>query len=103
MPLEAIKAAGAKMFLNKQFGDFGEVLNIDIDPKAREAMLIVQLKGEADKVRLDVCYSLEKEAFVLERFRCEREWVEVVLNRYIAGKRLDVRSSLTQSILKFIL
>lgn len=103
MPLEAIKSASAKMFLNKQFGDLGEVINVDIDQKAREAILTIILKGETEKTRLDVCYALEKDAFVLERFRCEREWIEAALNRYVAGKRMDIRNSLTQTILKFIL
>lgn len=103
MPLDAIKSMGAKMFLNKQLGEFGEVVDIDIDPKVRMASLLVVLKGELEKIRLDVGYALEKDAFVLERFRCEREWIELVLNRFLAGKRFDISGSVAQTVIKYVL
>lgn len=103
MPLDAIKSMGAKMFLNKQLGEFGEVMDIDIDQKTRVASLLVTLKGEPERVRLDVGYCLEKDAFVLEHFRCEREWIENVLNRFVAGKRFDITGSVAQTIMKYVL
>lgn len=103
MPLDAIKSMGAKMFLNKQLGEFGEVVDIDIDPKTRVASLLVVLKGELEKTRLGVDYALEKDAFVLERFRCEREWIEIALNRFLAGKRFDITGSVAQTVIKHVL
>jgi hypothetical protein len=65
--------------------------------------MLVALKGELGKVRLTVDYLLEKDAFVLQSFQCEREWVQIVLNRFVAGKRFDISSSVTQTVMKYIL
>ncbi|MDP2226500.1 MAG: hypothetical protein Q8J78_03375 [Moraxellaceae bacterium] len=103
MPLDAIRSIGAKMFLNKYFEDFGEVIDVDIDPKANTAVMKVALKGEPAPVRLDVDYRVEPDAFVVVHFRCEREWIANALNRFLGGKRFDISSSMTQAALNFLL
>lgn len=103
MPIEAITMMGARMFLNKQFGDLGEVVDVSIDKKAHKACLLIALKGELNKLQLHVSYALEKDAFVIESFECEREWIAAALNRYVGGKRFDISSSVTQTILKYVL
>lgn len=103
MPLDAIRSLGAKMLLNKYFEDFGEVTEVDIDPSTSLASLLILLKGEGQRVRLDVGYRLEEDAFVLVHFRCERQWIENALNRFLAEKRFDIGSSFSQTMLKFVL
>lgn len=103
MPLDAIRSLGAKMFINKYFEDFGEVIRIDIDPKANMATMQVALLGEAAPVQLDVEYRVEPDAFVVVHFRCEREWIGNALNRFLGGKRFDIRSSVTQAVLNLLL
>lgn len=103
MPLDTIRSLGAKMFLNKQFAYLGEVVDVEIDPRLDSAVLLVALKGEAERVRLEVSYRVDPESLVLEHFRCEREWIEVTLNRFFAGKRFDIGDGLVQTLVKHLL
>lgn len=103
MPLDAIRSMGAKMYLNKYFEDFGEVIEVEVEPKSNMATMLVQLKGEAVPLWLKVDYRVEPDAFVVVHFRCEREWIGNALNRFLGGKRFDISSSLTQTVLNLLL
>lgn len=93
----------ARKFLNKYFEDLGEVSDIDIDPKADLLTLQARLKGELQPIWLEARYRLEDDTLIMESFRCEREWIEVTLNRYLAGHRFNINDSMMQTILKFLL
>lgn len=99
MPLNAIRSVGARMFLNKYVEDLGEVTDIRIDPKANLAVLQVSLKGESQPLRLEVDYRMEPEHFVTVQFRCEREWIQNALNRFLAGHRFEIDSGVAQTLL----
>lgn len=103
MPLDTIRSLGARMFLNKYFEDVGEVVEASFEPRENKASLLVALHGEAEQVWLELDYRLEREHFVLAHFRCERKWMENLLNRYVAGLRLEVDNSFAQSVLGFLL
>lgn len=103
MPLNAIRSIGARMFLNKYFADVGEVVEASFVPSENKALLLVALHGEPERVWLELDYRLEREHFVLVHFRCQRPWMESLLNRYVAGLRLEVDSSFAQSVLGFLL
>lgn len=103
MPLDAIRSMGAKMYLNKYFEDFGEVIEVEVEPKSNMATMLVQLKGEAAPLWLKVDYRVEPDAFVVVHFRCEREWIGNALNRFLGGKRFDISSGLTQTVLNLLL
>lgn len=103
MPLDAIRSLAARMFLNKYFEDFGEVTDVDIDPKANKATIHVALLGEAAPVRIELDYRVEPDAFVVVHFLCERQWIGNALNRFLAGKRFDISSSVTQTALNILL
>ncbi|MDO8267536.1 MAG: hypothetical protein Q7T32_06840 [Moraxellaceae bacterium] len=103
MPLDAIRSLGAKMYLNKYFEDFGEVIEVEVEPKSNMATMLVQLKGEAAPLWLKVDYRVEPDAFVVVHFRCEREWVGNALNRFLGGKRFDISSGFTQTVLNLLL
>lgn len=103
MPLNAIRTVGARMFLNKYFEDFGEITDVSIDPKANLAVLQVMLHGEMAPLRLEVDYRMESEHFVTVHFRCERQWLEVALNRFLAGHRFEIDSGVAQTVLGLLL
>lgn len=103
MPINALRAAGARLFLNKYFEDIGEVVDVRIDARANLAELLVQLRGEGAPVRLEVDYRVESEHFVTVHFRCEREWIATLLNRFLAGHRFDVDNSVVQVLLGILL
>lgn len=102
-PLDTLRSLGAKMFLNKYFEDFGEVTQVDIDPRANQAVLWAALHGEPAPVRLEVGYRVEQEALVVVHFRCEREWIASALNRFLAGKRFDIGNGFAQAALGILL
>lgn len=103
MPLNAIRTVGARMLLNKYFEDFGEVTDIRIDPRANLAELMVALKGEEAPVRLDVNYRVVPGYFVTVHFRCEREWIANLLNRFLAGRHFEIDSGVAQVLLDILL
>lgn len=103
MPLNTIRSVGARMFLNKYFEDFGEITDVSIDPKANLAVLQVLLHGEMAPLRLEVDYRVEPEHFVTIQFRCERQWIEVALNRFLAGHRFEIDNSVAQTLLGILL
>lgn len=103
MPLNAIRTVGARMLLNKYFEDFGEVTEVSINPKANLAVLLVQLKGEAAPLRLEVDYRVDPEHFVTVRFRSEREWITNALNRFLANHRFEIDSGIAQTLLGILL
>jgi hypothetical protein len=103
MPLNTLRTVGARLFLNKLFEDFGEISDVQIDPKANIAVLQVMLRGESAPLRMEVDYRVESEHFVTAHFRCEREWIAAVLNRFLAGHRFEVDSGLAQTLLGLLL
>lgn len=103
MPLNALRSAGARLFLNKYFEDFGEVTDISIDPRANLAVLLVKLRGESTPLRLEVDYRVEPEHFVTVHFRCEREWITNALNRFLANHRFEIDNSVAQALLGMLL
>lgn len=102
MPLDAIRSLSVKMFLNKYFEDFGEVLDVEVEPKTNSATMQVALKGEPVSLWLQVDYRVEPDAFVVVHFRCEREWIGNALNRFLGGKRFDIDNSITQTALNLL-
>lgn len=90
------------MFLNKYFEDFGEVVSVEVEPKSNQAVLQVALKGEPAPVWLEVDYRVEPDALVVVYFRCEREWIANVLNRFLGGKRFDLDNSMVQAVVNLL-
>lgn len=103
MPFSLLRSVGGRVFLNKLFDGFGEVLDVSIDPKTNMANLLVMLRGESAPLRLEVEYRVEPEHFVTVYFRCEREWIATLLNRFLAGHRFEVDNSVAQALLGMLL
>lgn len=103
MVLDALREAGLKMLLNKYFEDIGVIEEVDVDVKQDHVSALILPKGEDNRVRLELDYRLEPDAFVLEHFSCEREWIQAVLNRYVAGLRIGIENPVVQSLLKRLL
>lgn len=103
MPLDTLRAVGARLLLNKYFEGIGEVSSIEIDDEADIAVLQIIPKDEMYQVRLEVNYRVDPDAFVLVSFACDREWIATVLNRYAGGLRIDIENSRVQSLLKNLL
>lgn len=103
MNLENVKATGVKMAINQYFSDIGEVSELDIDPDANHVLGYLWLKGEPNQTRLEIDYRMESENLVLEKFQCDRTWVENLLNRYVAGMHIKLNNSMVQGVVKNLL
>lgn len=103
MVLDSLREAGVKLLLNKYFEDIGVIDEVDINAKLDHATLLISPKGEMQRVRLELSYRVDDDAFVLEHFSCERVWIENVLNRYVAGLRIGIENTHIQALLKHLL
>lgn len=102
MTLDAIKEAGVKLAANQYLANIGEINAIDIERDAGRISLQARLKGETAPVHLEVDYHLDPEELVLERFHCDREWIEQALNRFVAGKRIGIHNDAVEAALNLL-
>ncbi|MCD6060225.1 MAG: hypothetical protein K0R03_1218 [Moraxellaceae bacterium] len=102
MALDAIKEAGVKLAANRYLADIGEIKTIDIEKEAGKISLQADLRGEPGLVQLEVDYHLDPEELVLERFHCDREWIEEALNRWVAGKRIGIHNDAVEAALNLL-
>jgi len=81
-----------KGFVNDKFGMYGEVQDLTVDSKNNKLIAQVLLKGERERVTATIDrYELEQEGeehyIVLKRLSSSREWLSLLLNRYLKDKR----------------
>jgi hypothetical protein len=96
-------AAAAKVLINRKIANFGEVTELRLDNQRKTAGLELQLKGEALPISLEIgSYELSAEGnqdFVsLWELRSSREWITIVLNEYIVGKKFPVPPSVRAAL-----
>lgn len=85
-------ALALKSFLNERLKEYGEALECQVDTKACRLAVRALLKGESEPVNVAVEeYALDKEGddryITLKRFSCSKEWVSMLLNKIMVGKR----------------
>jgi len=83
--------AGAKSYLNQKIQKFGNVKELQIDPGQRVIAIEAELKGEVSPIQIRVGnYELsgsgDASFITLHRFEASREWLQTVLNDYVAGR-----------------
>lgn len=94
-------AAWIKTFVNERFGEYGEVQQCEVDTANNKVVMKALLKGESQLVtaaieRYDVVEDGGERYLVLKRFSASREWLSLVLNKYLGGKRYRVPSALSR-------
>jgi hypothetical protein len=84
-------SAAIKSWLARELADYGEVLDFKINSRDRSAELNILLKGERDKLTVNVdeyeVVSADKDYIVVKRARASREWVNAVLRKFVIGRR----------------
>ena len=103
--LRAIKdgaiAMSLKALVNDKFGQYGDITDCSIDTKSNKVVVQALLKGERDRVTINLDkYEIEQEGaesyIVLKRFSASREWVALVLNKFLMGKRYKLPAAVTK-------
>jgi len=90
-----------KSFVNDKFGQYGEVQDCSIDSKNNKLIAQVLLKGERERVTASIDrYEIEQEGedsyIVLKRFSSSREWLALLLNRFLKDKRYKLPPAVTK-------
>lgn len=103
MVMDSLKQAGVKMALNRYLEDFGEIRQIDINPEAEHITIEASLKGDVQSLHLELDYHLKAEALELCQFHCDRAWIENALNRYAAGRTINIHNGAVEGVLTMLL
>jgi hypothetical protein len=87
-------ALGLRAYVNEKFGEYGEVIDCQVDTAASS---LTVLKGERDTVSATLeRYELQREGeqlfIVLRNFSSSREWLTLLLNKLLSGKRYPLPS-----------
>ena len=102
--IKAMKMAGIKQVANKYLEGIGQVRDIDIDQASKKIALILELDGEDVFVQVIADgYHLGKEGITFHKFNCDKPWMETLLNRFLANRRIDVPEGLAYVAMKSVL
>jgi hypothetical protein len=90
-------ALGLRAYVNEKFGEYGEVIDCQVDTAASSLTVHARLKGERDTVSATLeRYELQREGeqlfIVLRNFSSSREWLTLLLNKLLSGKRYPLPS-----------
>jgi hypothetical protein len=99
-------SAAIQRWLSRELADYGEVLDFQINSRERSAELHVLLKGEREKLAVQIdeyeIISADKDYIVVKRARASREWVNAVLRNLVIGKRQQIPPQYS-SLVKLVL
>lgn len=91
-------ASGAmKSLLGGRIERYGRLLDLRIHSRARRLSAVVLLAGEREEIAVEVGkYRIVGErgahALVVERVSASREWIQLMLEDFLVGKRLPIPS-----------
>lgn len=94
--INQVKDSGAataiQSWLAREMADYGEVLDFKIDSKARTAELHVLLKGERERLTVNIeGYEITSEGgqdyIVVKRAQASREWVNAVMRNFLINQK----------------
>src|SRR5262245_29402161 len=94
----SVKDSGASAaigrWLAREMADYGEVLDFNINSRARSAELHVLLKGEREKLTVQIdeyeVISGDRDYIMVKRASASREWVNAVLRNFVIDKRHQI-------------
>lgn len=98
---DSVIAISLKALVNDKFGQYGDITDCSIDTKVNKVVVQALLKGERERVTINLeKYEIEREGevsyIVLKRFSSSREWVTLLLNRFLMGKRYKLPQAVTK-------
>ncbi len=95
---DGVLGMSIKAFVNDKFSQYGDVTDCSIDTKNNKLVIQALLKGEREKVTAIIDrYEIERDGedayIVLKQFSSSREWLALILNRYLMDKRYKLPSA----------
>jgi hypothetical protein len=99
-------SAAIQRWLARELADYGEVLDFNINSRARSAELHVLLKGEREKLTIHIdeyeVITGERDYIIVKRARASREWVNAVLRNLVINKQRQIPEQYS-SMVKLVL
>lgn len=94
---------GAQMAINNQIKEYGKVLRLNLDSKAKSIELEVELKGEKAPLSVSVeRYNIIEDSgrhFVeINGVNTSREWINIVASSYLEGKHFEIPAEYAKMI-----
>jgi len=95
--------ASAKALINQKFADIGSVIELRIESKQKTMVAHLALNGETAPISISVgAYQVAQEDGVtcisFHGFSASREWIGVLLNKYLAGQKLPIPDALRMGL-----
>ncbi|HEY9545440.1 MAG TPA: hypothetical protein VIR56_05510 [Solimonas sp.] len=94
---EGALSVALRAYVNDRFSEYGEVLDCQIDTKENRLTFRVMLRGEKEPASGSIDrYQIEREGddvyLKMRSFSTSREWITLLLNQLLAGKRFKIPS-----------
>lgn len=98
---DSVLGMSLKVLVNDKFGQYGDITDCSIDTKTNKVVVQALLKGERDRVTINLDrYEIEREGevsyIVLKQFSSSREWVTMLLNKFLSDKRYKLPAAVTK-------
>lgn len=97
---EGAMAVAMRAYINDRYKEYGEVLDCQVDTKENRLSFRVVLRGEKEPASIAIDrYELERDGddtyLKLRSFSTSREWITLLLNQLLAGKRFKISSTVS--------
>lgn len=94
---EGALSVALRAYVNDRFSEYGEVLDCQVDTKENRLTFRVMLRGEKEPASASIDrYEIENDGgdvyLKLRSFSTSREWITLLLNQLLAGKRFKIPS-----------
>ncbi len=98
---DTVIAMSLKALVNDKFGQYGDITDCSVDTKNNKVVVQALLKGERERVTINLDrYEIEREGevsyIVLKRFSSSREWLTMMLNRFLMEKRYKLPAAVNK-------
>lgn len=92
---------GMRAFFNDRFGEYGEVRDCTVDTAAGRIVAHVLMRGERDPItitidRYELLQEDSKVFIVIRKLTTTRQWITLLLNRVLDGRRFEIPSSVSK-------
>jgi|SaaInlStandDraft_3_1057020.scaffolds.fasta_scaffold132514_1 hypothetical protein len=93
--LDVVTGSGSTRYvINQKIGEYGKIVDLNIDKVQKKIDVVVQLKGEIMSIDIAIeKYSIEggqSPKIFINKAHSNKPWVNAILRNHIVGKRFDL-------------
>lgn len=86
---------GSKHLINQFIGEYGEVVELDLDTKQKSLKAEIMLHGESNTVSVHVTdYAVTKAGgsaqFVIKKASVDRAWLNALMQKFVVDKSWEI-------------